>query len=42
MRNEIKCLQDLPPHKNIIGYVNFREFENYIILAIEYAQAGTL
>lgn len=32
----------MPAHKNIIGYVNSREFTNYIILATEYAPGGTL
>ena len=42
MRNEIICLQELPPQKNIIGFVHAKEFDNYIILAIEYASGGTL
>lgn len=42
MRNEIKCLQELTQHSNIIGFVHAKEFANYIILAIEYAPGGTL
>jgi len=35
-------LQELPSQKNIIGFVHAKEFDNYIILAIEYASGGTL
>jgi serine/threonine protein kinase len=42
VRNEIKCLQELTQHSNIIGFVHAKEFANYIILAIEYAPGGTL
>lgn len=35
-------MQSFPHHQNVVGFVNLHEFENLLILAIEYAPGGTL
>ena len=35
-------MQELPPHENIINFGHIKEFQNYIIMAIEFAPGGTI
>lgn len=42
LRNEAEVLGSLPPHQNVIQFKYFKEYTNYVLMAIEYARGGTI
>jgi serine/threonine protein kinase len=42
LQKEAEILKSLPLHENIIEFNFLKEYTNYVIMGMEYAEAGTL